>query len=133
MGQVPVTRAGAILAVSDVQASLAFYRDRLGLEVEATYDDPPYATLAVAGARISLAEQGHPADDRPGVSMSAPTDPSRANVVLVLEVADARATHAALAAEGARFLAEPYEPPWCGCRFFCVDPDGYLVEIEQPA
>ena len=19
------------------------------------------------------------------------------------------------------------------CRFFCVDPDGYLVEIEQPA
>jgi hypothetical protein len=20
-----------------------------------------------------------------------------------------------------------------GCRFFCVDPDGYLVEIEQPA
>jgi hypothetical protein len=20
-----------------------------------------------------------------------------------------------------------------GCRFFCVDPDGYLIEIEQPA
>jgi len=34
---------------------------------------------------------------------------------------------------GARFLADPYEPPWGGCRFFCVDPDGYLVEIEQPA
>ncbi len=133
MGQLPVTRAGAILSVSDVQASLGFYRDRLGLEVEATYDDPPYATLVAAGARISLAEQGHPADDRPGVAMSAPADPSRANVVLVLEVADARAAHAALAAEGVRFLAEPYEPPWGGCRFFCVDPDGYLVEVEQPA
>jgi catechol 2,3-dioxygenase-like lactoylglutathione lyase family enzyme len=45
MARVPTTRAGAILAVSDFEASLAFYRDRLGLEVEATYDDPPYATL----------------------------------------------------------------------------------------
>ena len=30
-----VTRAGAILAVSDFERSLAFYRDTLGLEVEA--------------------------------------------------------------------------------------------------
>jgi hypothetical protein len=29
-------------------------------------------------------------------------------------------------------LAEPFSPLG-GCRFFCVDPDGYLVEIEQPA
>ena len=133
MARVPATRAGAILAVADFEASLAFYRDRLGLEVVATYDDPPYATLLAAQARISLAEEGHPAEDRPGVTMSAPTDPSQANVVLVLEVEDARAVHGALAAEGVRFLAEPYEPPWGGCRFFCVDPDGYLVEIEQPA
>jgi uncharacterized glyoxalase superfamily protein PhnB len=53
--------------------------------------------------------------------------------VLVLEVEDARAVHRELAAEGVRFLADPHEPPWGGCRFFCVDPDGYLVEIEQPA
>ena len=30
-----VRRAGAILAVSDFERSLAFYRDSLGLEVEA--------------------------------------------------------------------------------------------------
>jgi catechol 2,3-dioxygenase-like lactoylglutathione lyase family enzyme len=128
-----ILRAGAILAVADVGRSLAFYRDLLGFEVEATYDDPPYATLVVAGARLSLAEQGHPADDRPGVAMTAPDDPSRANVVLVVEVEDARMAYAELEAGGARFLAEPYEPPWGGCRFFCVDPDGYLVEVEQPA
>jgi catechol 2,3-dioxygenase-like lactoylglutathione lyase family enzyme len=133
MARLPVTRAGAILAVSDFETSLAFYRDRLGLELVATYDDPPYATLAAAGARISLAEQGHASEDRPGVEMAATADRSRADVVLVLEVDDARAAHQALAAEGVRFLAEPYEPPWGGCRFFCVDPDGYLVEIEQPA
>jgi catechol 2,3-dioxygenase-like lactoylglutathione lyase family enzyme len=126
-------RAGAILAVRDVAASTAFYRDHVGFTVEATYDDPPYATLELAGTRLSLAEQGHPADDRPGVAMTAPADPARADVVLVVEVDDARAEHARLAAAGVRFLAEPYEPPWGGCRFFCVDPDGFLVEIEQPA
>jgi catechol 2,3-dioxygenase-like lactoylglutathione lyase family enzyme len=126
-------RAGAILAVADVERSVAFYRDRIGFEVEALYDDPPYATLALAGARLSFAEQGHPADDRPGVAMAAPADPSVANVVLVVEVDDARAEHERLAATGVRFLAEPYNPPWGGCRFFCIDPDGYLVEIEQPA
>jgi catechol 2,3-dioxygenase-like lactoylglutathione lyase family enzyme len=128
-----VTRAGAILAVSDFARSLAFYRDTLGLAVEAVYDDPPYATLTAAGARLSLAEQGYPAEDRPGVAMVTPADSSLANVVLVLEVPDARAVHAQLEAEGVRFLAPPFEPPWGGCRFFCVDPDGYLVEIEQPA
>ncbi len=133
MARLAVRRAGAILAVSDFQASLAFYSERLGLEVEAVYDDPPYATLRAAGARISLAEQGHPAEDRPGVLMAAPEDASRANVVLVLEVDDARDAYAELQRAGVRFLAEPYEPPWGGCRFFCIDPDGYLVEVEQPA
>jgi lactoylglutathione lyase len=133
MADFAVTRAGAILAVSDFQRSLAFYRDRLGLVVEAVYDDPPYATLVCAGTRISLAEEGHPADDRPGVTMTAPSDRSRAEAVVVLEVADALAVHAALAAEGVPMLAPPFSPPWGGCRFFCVDPDGYLVEIEQPA
>ena len=95
---------------------------------------PAYATLTLAGTRLSLAEQGHPADDRPGVELLAPADASRADVVLVVEVDDARAEHAApRGGRACRFLADPYEPPWGGCRFFCVDPDGYLVEIEQPA
>jgi len=126
-------RFGAILAVSSVERSVDFYRDALGFEVEATYDDPPYATLTLAGARLSLAEQGHPADDRPGVELAAPSDPTRADVVLVVEVEDARGEHARLTERGVRMLAEPYEPPWGGCRFFCIDPDGYLVEIEEPA
>jgi len=127
-----VTRAGAILAVADFGASLRFYRDQLGLEVSAVYDDPPYATLTAAGARISLAEQQHPAADRPGVTMAAPADRSVANVVLVLEVDDADAARVELSGRGVPFLAGIYRPPWGGSRFFCVDPDGYLVEIEEP-
>lgn len=126
-------RAGAILAVADVERSVAFYRDLIGFQVEALYDDPPYATLVLAGSRLSLAEQGHPAEDRPGVELAVQADRSTADVILVVEVEDARVEHRRLDGEGVRFLAEPYEPPWGGCRFFCVDPDGHLVEIEQPA
>ena len=128
-----VTRAGAILAVSDVSQSLAFYRESLGFEVEATYDDPPYATLARAGMRLSLAEQGHPAEDRPGVEMEAPTDPSRLAAILVLEVADCLAAYDTLRADGVPFLAEPYSPPWGGHRCFALDPDRNLIELEEPA
>ena len=128
-----VTRAGAILAVADVDRSVTFYSQQLGFEVEATYDDPPYATLACAGTRLSLAEQGHPAEDRPGVTMNAPADPSSLQVVLVLEMSGVREAYESLSAAGVRFLAEPYSPPWGGHRCFAVDPDGYLIELEEPA
>lgn len=127
------TRVGAILAVADVERSVAFYRDRLGFELEASYDDPPYATLALAGTRLSLAEQGHAADDRPGVLMIAPEDGSRIQVALVLEVGDCARAYEELGAGGVEFLAKPFSPPWGGARCFAVDPDGYLVELEQPA
>jgi catechol 2,3-dioxygenase-like lactoylglutathione lyase family enzyme len=126
------TRFGAILAVADVERSAAFY-EQLGFTIEATYDDPPYATLSLAGARLSLAEQGHPAEDRPGVALEAPPDRSSMNAVLVLEVLDCMSAYRELRAEGVEFLAEPYSPPWGGHRCFAIDPDGYLVELEQPA
>ena len=126
-------RAGAILAVTDVEASIAWYRDHLGFELEASYDDPPYATLTLAGARLSLAEQGHPAEDRPGVAMLAPEDRSRIQAAVVLEVTDCRGAFRQLGDGGVEFLAEPFSPPWGGARCFAVDPDGYLVELEELA
>jgi catechol 2,3-dioxygenase-like lactoylglutathione lyase family enzyme len=127
-----VSRVGVILAVRDVDRSVVFYRDHLGFEVDALYDDPPYATLTREGVRLSLAEQGHPAPDRPGTTLRVPQDTTVLPAIVVLEVADAHAVHARLVAEGVPMLAEPWAPPWGGLRCFVVDPDGYLVEIEQP-
>jgi catechol 2,3-dioxygenase-like lactoylglutathione lyase family enzyme len=126
------TRFGTILAVADVERSIAFY-ERLGFATEATYEDPPYATLTLARSRLSLAGQGHAAEDRPGVALEAPPDRTRQNAVLVLEVEDCMAAYEELRDGGVDFLAEPYSPPWGGHRCFAVDPDGYLVELEQPA
>ena len=130
---VEVTRAGAILAVSDFVRSLTFYRDRLGFEIEAMYEAPRYATLTRVGTRLSLAEQGHSAEDRPGVELLAPADPSRLAALLVLEVADCMAAFEELSDAGVEFLAAPYSPPWGGHRCFAIDPDGNLIELEQPA
>jgi catechol 2,3-dioxygenase-like lactoylglutathione lyase family enzyme len=128
-----VTRAGTILAVADFRRSVEFYRDQLGFELEAEYDDPPYATLVRAGARLSLAEQGYEAEDRPGVLMRAPADPTRLAAILVLEVTDCLGAYRELSGRGVEFLAEPYSPPWGGHRCFALDPDRNLIELEEPA
>jgi catechol 2,3-dioxygenase-like lactoylglutathione lyase family enzyme len=132
MGSFPVGRLGVILAVRDVERSTRFYVDHLGFVIDALYDDPPSATLSRDGVRLSLAEQGHPAPDRPGITLQVPADPTVLPVIVVLEVADAAAVHAQLVEAGTPMLAEPWSPPWGGLRCFVVDPDGYLVEIEQP-
>jgi catechol 2,3-dioxygenase-like lactoylglutathione lyase family enzyme len=132
MGSFPVGRLGIILAVRDVERSTRFYVDHLGFRVDAMYDDPPYATLSRDGVRLSLAEQGHPAPDRPGITLQVPMNPTVLPAIVVLEVADAASVHAQLVAAGTPMLAEPWAPPWGGLRCFAVDPDGYLVEIEQP-
>ena len=133
MASFQVERLGTILAVSDVDRSVRFYVDHLGFDVDALYADPPYATLSRNGVRLSLAEQGHPAPDRPGIMLRVPVDPRVLTAIVVLEVADAAAVHQRLVAEGVPILTAPWAPPWGGLRCFVVDPDRYLVEIEQPA
>ncbi len=67
------------------------------------------------------------------MTMTAPEDRSRLQVALVLELGDCRGAYEQLRAEGVEFLAEPFSPPWGGARCFAIDPDGYLVELEEPA
>lgn len=126
-------RLGVILAVADFAASVRFYTEVLGFELLEKYDDPPYATLSCCGTRLSLAEQGHDAEDRPGVEFLAAADPSRASAMVVIEVDDAGTVFEELTAAGVETLAPVYHPPWGGSRFFCFDPDRYLIEFEEPA
>lgn len=131
MASFPVTRLGTNLAVADVGRSVAFYTQRLGFELDALYEDPPFAIVTRAGARLSFAQQGFEFPDRPGVAMTITSDASKPSVVMVLEVEDAASIHATLRAEDASVVSDSFEPPWGGFRFFVTDPDGYLVEIEQ--
>ncbi|MGH2411430.1 MAG: VOC family protein [Chloroflexota bacterium] len=119
-----------MLAVSDLARSLAFYRDYLGFEVRE--QEAHIALLVRDTMLLYLVVESPPTPDKPDVTLAAPTTPERTPVCLVLRVTDCLAAHAELSARGISFLTPPRTPPWGGCRCFARDPDGYLVEIEQP-
>lgn len=70
------TRARAIIVAAGVEQSLVFSGDLTGFEILERYDDPPYATLQIADARLPIAEQDHAAEDRPNVDLVAPAGPA---------------------------------------------------------
>jgi lactoylglutathione lyase len=141
------------VTVGDMERSLGFYRDVLGLEVESdVLIDHPYvfeltavpATevrvvfLCVPGSesatRIELLEyrglERHPASARP-------CDPGHGH--LCLSVADVAEMHARLLAAGYRARSEAPVTYAAGPRkgakaVYATDPDGYHVELfERPA
>lgn len=120
------------LAVRNVDASLRFYVDELGFRVEQLFEDPPYATLSHGPLRLSLTHAGSTVPDLSGFRLEAGAGADTSSAMVVLEVKDARAWWRQLTEVGIATESEPWEPPWGGCRFFVKDPDGYLVEVEQP-
>ncbi|MEE9179082.1 MAG: VOC family protein, partial [Acidimicrobiia bacterium] len=103
MAEFELKDVGTVLAVADFAASLEFYTKNLGLEPVMMFDDPPFAILGRGSFRLCLAEEGHPAEDSPGVLMKSLPDPQNPPVRLVLWVSDCAATYESLVAEGVRF------------------------------
>lgn len=127
------TRIGVILAAREVPPLVDFYRDVLGFEVEAVFEGPAYAILSRNGIRLSIAEQGHPADDLPDYTMTVVADRARPAGMLVIETEDCDALLAEVRERGARVASEVYRPAWGGARAFVADPEGNLIELEQLA
>jgi catechol 2,3-dioxygenase-like lactoylglutathione lyase family enzyme len=128
--QEQTVRVAIMLAVADLDRSVAFYRDRLGFEVREAHAG--IVLLAHGPMLLYLAADSPPTPDKPGVSLSPPQDSDRTAVNLVFRVADCRAVYVALREAGVEFLTPPQSPPWGGWRCFGRDPDGYLFEFEQP-
>jgi catechol 2,3-dioxygenase-like lactoylglutathione lyase family enzyme len=119
-----------MLAVSDLARSLAYYCDGFGFEVR---EQAAHIVLLARDAMLLyLVVESPPTPDKPDVALAVPAAPERTPVCLVLRVADCRAAYSELCARGVVFLTPPQTPPWGGWRCFARDPDGYLVEIEQP-
>lgn len=120
-----------MLAVRDLRRSVGFYRDLLGFDVQMS--QPGIALLARGGMLLYLVRESPPTRDKPAVTLAPPPEPDHTPVNLVFHVRDARRAYVELERRGVLFLAEPSRPPWGGLRCFARDPDGYLIEIEQPA
>ncbi|HSK96345.1 MAG TPA: VOC family protein [Euzebyales bacterium] len=125
-----LSHAATMLVVSDVERALGFYRDLLGFE---QLEYPHIPLLRCGNLYLHLVETSPPTVDKPEVTLAPAQVAGQTPVVMVFEVDDAVEVHRELASRGVPFLTPPQRPPWGGLRCFARDPDGYLVEIEQPS
>lgn len=126
-------RAGVILSVKDVWASRDFYVKNFGFEVDAEYRDPDYVILVGAGMRLSLSRAGNEASDLPDYLQHPPEDARSQATMLVVEVDNVDEAYQALTKAGVKAASTVFRPPWGGGRYFALDPDNYLIEIEEMA
>ena len=117
-----------LVVSADVERSRRFYVDVLG--GEAVLATPDFSIVALAGSWVTITTGGGPTDDKPGITLEPPTDPSRASTVLNIRVADIRSAHAEWSAKGAQFLTPPIDRGQ-EIRCFLRDPDGHLIEVGQ--
>lgn len=114
--------SNVLLRVADLQRSLGFWRDKLGLKPLGAFES--FAFLDAGGTRIGLNAVAPPKEPDGGLATL---------TEIVLEFPDVRAAHAELSAKGVSFRTPPRAVTsdatrelWaCDCR----DPDGHLVSI----
>ncbi len=125
------------VTVNDVDESLAFYRDALGLEVQmdVAAGDFRWVTLGTSGSQGVGIVLSVPHAGRSQADGDAMQELLTKGVLplLVFRVADLDATFEKVAASGAEVLQEPIDQGWgprdCAFR----DPSGNTVRIAQAA
>jgi len=133
--------------VSDLDRSLGFYRDLLGMEVALDAEmagEMLEREVAMPGARLRLVElragaaflellEYRAPEGAPFPAGAKPADVGAHHVALLVD--DIEAEHARLAAAGVRFTWPPQEVDagyFAGHRTaYCYDPDGLIVELWQ--
>lgn len=123
----PVRLGYAILFVSELDRSVAFYRDVIGLSFR--FANESYAEFATGGAKFSLYARSH-LRELIGVDTPAGAAPwPQGEVAFFCDDVDAE--HARLARAGVRVLAPPTDRPWGERTLHVADPDGYVVELTE--
>lgn len=124
----PRSLAYAILFVSDLEASVGFYRDVIGLPFR--FANESYAEFATDGAKFSLYARSH-LPELIGREAPAGRTPWPQGEVAFL-VGDPDAEHARLVESGVEVLAPPTDRPWGERTLHVADPDGNVVELTRP-
>jgi catechol 2,3-dioxygenase-like lactoylglutathione lyase family enzyme len=115
--------------VRDLDAAVAFYRQRLGFEEELR-SPPAFAMLYGGGLRLLLSVPGQPGAGRPLPDGSLPA--AGGSNRIALQVSDLAATVAGLRAAGVAIRAEVSQGVAVS-QALIEDPSGNLVELYQPA
>ena len=122
--------------VTDQDEALAFYVDKLGLEVSADVDlgVMRWLTVCVPGEdrHILLEKPGPPAhDEATAAEVEQVLAKGATGLGFILTTEDAHATHATLVERGVETTGEPVDMPY-GVDFGVRDPFGNNLRITQP-
>ena len=112
-----------ILFVADLERSVAFYRDVVGVPFKLEGDG--YVEFATQGAKFGLYDRNR-LEELTGQGTARPAAPG-GEVVLLVEDVDAQAER--LRAAGATILRGPVDRPWGHRTLHVEDPDGFVVEL----
>lgn len=121
--------AYTILYVSDVAATLDFYRAAFGLPVRMLHESGDYGeldtgetTLSFSSLRLMTQIGKHPK----------PADPSSPSFEIAFTVDDVAAALARAVEAGAKQVQAPEVMPWGQTTAYVTDPNGFLVELCTP-
>ena len=117
-----------VVVSADVERSRRFYVDVLG--GEAVLAGPEFSIVALGGSWVTITLSAGPTEDKPGVTLEPPADPSRVSAFMNLRVANIREACATWSAKGARFLTPPLDRGQ-EIRCYLRDPDDHLLEVGQ--
>jgi lactoylglutathione lyase len=120
--------AYSILFVSDLERSIAFYKDMIGLPFR--FSNETYAEFATEGAKFALYARAHLPEL---LGREAPPDPvpwPQGEVAFFVDEPDAE--HDRLRRAGVEVLAPPTDRPWGERTLHVADPDGNVVELTRP-
>jgi catechol 2,3-dioxygenase-like lactoylglutathione lyase family enzyme len=123
---VEILKSRVLLTPRDLDASLDFYEDRVGLTRSREFGRPPHRgiVLFLGGGELELHEAGGPDPERP----------TPHGVRLWAQVPDVDAACAALARSGVTIREGPEQQPWGLIEALVHDPDGLpLILVEVPA
>jgi len=119
---VEILSARVLLRPADPDATLRFYRDRLGLAVAREY---PGGVVFFAGSTL-IEVASHMVSDSSGATAEA--------TALWLQVRDVDATATTLSAAGVTIAREARTEPWGLREMHVLDPDGRtLIFVKIPA
>lgn len=113
------------LQVRDLDASAAFYEQRLGLR-RAPAGPPGAVVFATTPVPFAVRTP------LPGVDLAGAAPRPGTGVALWLHADDSRALHDELAEAGVPVLSPPVDGPF-GTTFTFADPDGYAITIHDRA
>ena len=112
------------LLVDDLNAAIAYYRDKLGFDVDFCYDSF-YAGVSRDGIAIHLKCAPKTPGDRAHRKQHEHLD-------AYISVTRVGQLHDELRSRGARIAKALGERPWSCIDFYVEDPDGYVLCFSEP-